>query len=129
MSKAEIKKWKWKSTIIDFDNISNEKDKFNFVKKDWVFKYLGIPDKDIHEWYNGRFSCEYNDALIYAKELGLVEDYVDYEDKIYELQQELDKYKDAIAKFKDLKSLIGILNDKNMDYSFSEILKELEKEI
>jgi hypothetical protein len=81
----EIEYWKWKSTIIDFDNISDEKISSNdyITKKDWVFRYLGIPDKDVHEWYSGGFSCEYNQALIYAKELDLVED---YEDKIFNLQ-------------------------------------------
>ena len=87
MNKEEIVYWKWKNTIIDFDVISNETidyDKF-ITKKDYVFRYLGIPDNEIHEWYNGGFSSEYNNALIYARQLGLVENYIDYENEIYEL--------------------------------------------
>ena len=83
--------WKWKSTIIDFDTISDEKADFGnyLTKKDMIFQYLGTPDKKVHEWYNGGFSCEYNHALKYAKELGLVEDYVDYEDKFLQLKEEI----------------------------------------
>ena len=81
--------WKWKNTIIDFNNISDEKDEYSkyMTKKDIVFHYLGTPDEDIHEWYNGGYSSEYNTALRYAKELGLVEDYIDYEDEIYKLKE------------------------------------------
>lgn len=81
--------WKWKNTIIDFNTISDEKDEYSkyMKKKDLVFHYLGTPDEDIHEWYNGGYSCEYNTALRYAKELGLVEDYIDYEEIRYQLQQ------------------------------------------
>lgn len=69
----EVKYWKWKSTIIDFNAISDEPLDYAFhpKKKEWVFRYLGIPDNDIHEWYNGGFSSEYNRALKYAEELGL----------------------------------------------------------
>ncbi len=96
----EIEYWKWKNTIIDFNNISDEKiDYDNYhTKKDWVFYYLGCPDEEIHEWYNGGFSSEYNTALRYAKQLGLVEDYIDYEEKIYDLQQENKQLKDRINK-------------------------------
>lgn len=88
-----IKYWKWKSTIIDFNAISDEPiDYADYPKKkEWVFRYLGIPDNDIHEWYNGGFSSEYNRALKYAKELGLVEDYIDYDDIIYDLKQQLEQ--------------------------------------
>jgi hypothetical protein len=81
--------WKWKNTIIDFKTISDEKDEYSkyITKKDLVFRYLGTPDEDIHEWYNGGYSSEYNTALRYAKELGLVEDYIDYEEIRYQLQQ------------------------------------------
>lgn len=87
--KNKSKYWKWKSTIIDFDNISNEKADFGdyWTKKEMIFHYLGTPDNKIHEWYNGGWSCEYNYALSYAKELGLVENYVDYEDEIYQLKE------------------------------------------
>ena len=86
----EVEYWKWKNTIIDFDNISDEKDEYGSyaTKKDIVFHYLGTPDNDIHEWYNGGFSSEYNTALRYAKQLGLVEDYIDYEEELYTLKQE-----------------------------------------
>ena len=77
--------WQWKSTIIDFDTISDEKADFGdyTTKKEMIFQYLGTPDKEIHEWYNGGYSCEYNYALKYAKELGLVEKYIDYDDIIF----------------------------------------------
>lgn len=85
--------WQWKSTIIDFDTISNEKADFGdyITKKEMIFQYLGTPDKEIHEWYNGGYSCEYNYALKYAKEFGLVEKYIDYDDIIYNLQSKIDK--------------------------------------
>lgn len=98
MNKEKIIKWKWKSTIIDFNAISDElADYGNFLtKKYMVFHYLGTPDDKIHEWYNGGYSCEYNSALKYAKQLGLIEDYIDYEDKIWELEQALDEIWDIL---------------------------------
>ena len=100
----EVKYWKWKSTIIDFNAISDEPiDYADYPKKkEWVFRYLGIPDNDIHEWYNGGFSSEYNRALKYAKELGLVEDYVDYDDIIYDLKQQLEQRDNIINKAREL---------------------------
>ena len=102
----EIEYWKWKNTIMDFNAISDEKIDCNswYTKKDWIFQYLGCPDERIHEWYNGGFSCEYNNALRYAKEFGLVEDYIDYEDEIYNLKQKNEKlnhYKLLYQKVKD----------------------------
>lgn len=116
----EKKYWQWKSTIIDFDTISDEKADFGdyITKKDMIFHYLGTPDKEIHEWYNGGWSCEYNYALSYAKELGLVEDYVDYEDELLQLKEEI-------------KSIIFQLehnpreNSENRDKYIIEQLKEL----
>lgn len=92
--------WKWKNTIIDFDVISNETIDYNeyITKKDYIFHYLGTPDKQIHEWYNGGFSSEYNSALRYAKQLGLVVNYVDYDNEIYELKQQCKKQKEVIDK-------------------------------
>lgn len=100
MDKEEIVYWKWKNTIIDFDAISNETIDYNgyVTKKDYIFYYLGTPDRQIHEWYNGGFSSEYNSALIYARQLGLVENYVDYENKICELEQQCKKQKEVIDK-------------------------------
>lgn len=100
MKESKVEYWKWKSTIIDFDLISNETVDYNkyITKKDYVFYYLGTPDNLIHEWYNGGFSSEYNSALRYARQLGLVEKYIDYEDKIYELTQENKKQKEVIDK-------------------------------
>ena len=94
----EIEYWKWKNTIIDFKNISDEKiDYDNYhTKKDWVFYYLGCPDEEIHEWYNGGFSSEYNTALRYAKELGLVEDYRNYEEEAWQLQNNWNELKDYL---------------------------------
>lgn len=89
----KIEYWKWKNTIIDFNTISDEKDEYGgyATKKDIVFHYLGTPDNDIHEWYNGGFSSEYNTALRYAKQLGLVEDYIDYEEELYTLKSRINK--------------------------------------
>ena len=96
----EVRYWKWKSTIIDFNAISDEPiDYADYPKKkEWVFRYLGIPDNDIHEWYNGGFSSEYNRALKYAKELGLVEDYIDYDNIIYDLKLQLEQRDNIINK-------------------------------
>lgn len=92
--------WKWKNTIIDFDVISNETIDYDeyITKKDYIFHYLGTPDKQIHEWYNGGFSSEYNSALRYAKQLGLVVNYVDYDNEIYELKQQCQEQKKIIDK-------------------------------
>ena len=102
MDKEEIVYWKWKNTIIDFDAISNETIDYNgyVTKKDYIFYYLGTPDRQIHEWYNGGFSSEYNSALIYARQLGLVENYVDYENKICELEQQVREQKEVIDRKK-----------------------------
>lgn len=90
--------WKWKSTIVDFDNIKDEKADFGdyLTKKQMIFHYLGCPDDEIHEWYNGGWSCEYNSALSYAKEYGLVENYIDYEDEIYQLQSNWNSLREYI---------------------------------
>ena len=79
--------WKWKSLIIDFATLSDEKNNYGgyISKKDMVFTYLGTPDDEIHEWYNGKYSSEYNEAYRYGYELGLIEEYIDYEDKIDQL--------------------------------------------
>ena len=99
----EVRYWKWKSTIIDFNAISDEPiDYADYPKKkEWVFRYLGIPDNDIHEWYNGGFSSEYNSALKYAEELGLIEDYIDYEEIICDLKEQLKQKEDIINKAKE----------------------------
>ena len=100
----EVRYWKWKSTIIDFNVITDEPiDYADYPKKkEWVFRYLGIPDNDIHEWYNGGFSSEYNSALKYAEELGLIEDYIDYDDIIYDLKQQLQQRYNIINKVREI---------------------------
>lgn len=77
----DIMYWKWKSMIIDFSKLSNEKNDFGgyTTKKDMVFHYLGTPDEEEHRWYNGGWSSEYNEALRYAFELDLVEKVSDEE--------------------------------------------------
>ena len=78
--------WQWKSTIIDFSKIPDEypNGTINFSKKkkkkEYIFKYLPLPDVEIHKWYNGGWSSEYNDALFYAEEYGLIE-FTDIEEK------------------------------------------------
>lgn len=98
MNKEKIIKWKWKNTIIDFSAISDEPADYGdyLTKKDMIFHYLGTPDDKIHEWCSGGCSCEYNSALTYARQLGLVENYIDYEDKIYKLENALDEIENIL---------------------------------
>lgn len=119
--------WQWKSTIIDFDTISDEKADFGdyITKKEMIFQYLGTPDKEIHEWYNGGYSCEYNYALKYAKELGLVEEYIDYDDIIYNLQSKIDKAIEYIEHYlKDIDNLDNVLINSILLKELLDILKE-----
>lgn len=105
--------WKWKSLIIDFATLSEEKNNYGgyISKKDMVFAYLGTPDKKIHEWYNGKYSSEYNEAYNYAYELGLIDEYIDYEDKIDQLTNnwnELEEWlKDLFEKGYDIKLVLN----------------------
>jgi hypothetical protein len=73
-----MKYWVWKSQVIDFSKLSKETIGHNCsyepTKAEWIFHYLGIPDEKVHKWVNGSYSCEYNTALDYAYELGLVVD-------------------------------------------------------
>ena len=70
-----IKYWRWKSTTIDFGKIPDEypDGPVNPSKKECIFKHLPLPDEEIHRWYNGGWSSEYNEALWYAEEYGLIE--------------------------------------------------------
>lgn len=74
---VEKKYWHWKTTIINFAELPKEKSHWSdyITKVDMIFKYLPLPTSiyEIHEWYNGGWSSEYNEALHYAIELGLVE--------------------------------------------------------
>ena len=79
----EIKKkyWVWKKTIIDFEELPNAYvDGQYYTKADYIFHYLPLPDTGIHEWYNGGYSSEYNEALWFAEELGLIE-FIDIEEE------------------------------------------------
>lgn len=125
--------WKWKSTIIDFNNISDEKADFGdyWTKKEMVFHYLGIPDDGIHEWYNGGWSTEYNYALSYAKQLGLVEEYRDYDDELFEKQELINKQKEVLDKIKPMLEELKNLYDDNYTVSdkvgdILELLEEIE---
>lgn len=129
--------WKWKNTIIDFDVISNETIDYNeyITKKDYIFHYLGTPDKQIHEWYNGGFSSEYNSALRYAKQLGLVVNYIDYDNEIYELKQQCQEQKEVINKaIEELKKGLHELDTRRREEVYIEqyieealnMLKEVE---
>lgn len=119
--------WKWKNTIIDFNAISDEKDEYSkcMTKKDIVFHYLGIPDEDIHEWYSGGYSSEYNTALRYAKELGLVEDYIDYE----EIRYQLEEVKQEMARLnnKNLELIVKLNNQADEIERLNNNIKELLK--
>ena len=111
--------WKWKSTIIDFDNIKEEKADYGdyWTKKEMIFHYLGCPDDKIHEWYNGGWSCEYNSALSYAKEYGLVENYIDYEDEIYQLQSNWNSLREFVKEngFYERQDIIDAICNPNED--------------
>jgi hypothetical protein len=108
MSEENIYYWKWKNTIIDFENISDEKADFGdyTLKKDFVFKYLGTPDKAIHEWKNGWYSSEYNNALKYAKELCLIEKYYDYDEELYEKDKEIERLQNIIDELENIMHLM-----------------------
>lgn len=126
--------WKWKSLIIDFGNIIDEKNDYGeyIKKKDMVFAFLGTPDEEIHEWHNGKYSSEYNEAFRYAKQLNLIEEYIDYDDLLYEKEQELDKYKNIIDElekgFFDIRQLTFSKynsNEWNNCLSFNDDIKPL----
>ena len=74
--------WQWKSTIIDFSKIPDEYPYgiINWSKKEYIFKYLPLPNEEIHRWYNGGWSSEYNGALFSAEEYGLIE-FIDMEEE------------------------------------------------
>lgn len=74
---VEKKYWRWTTTVIDFAKLPQEKiygSRYR-TKEDEIFRYLPLPTSttEIHEWYNGGWSCEYNCALHYAIEYGLAE--------------------------------------------------------
>lgn len=72
MTKKEY--WVWKKTVIDFEELPNDWVPGHYYSKaDYIFQYLPLPDTMVHEWYNGAYSSEYNEALRYAKELDLIE--------------------------------------------------------
>ena len=74
------KYWVWKTTKIDFEELRNNLVRGqDYTKVDYIFYYLPLPDTMLHEWYNGGYSSEYNEALGYAEELGLIE-WVNMED-------------------------------------------------
>ena len=85
--------WRWKSTSIDFSLFESEWDdtchkESKRVKMSRICRQLSLPfNKDVHEWENGQFSCEYNEALRHAFELDLVE-------QVYYIE-ELDSYVDS----------------------------------
>lgn len=65
--------WVWNTTKIDFDKLPKDDIRGEFYSKtDCVFRYLPLPDDSVHEWRNGEYSSEYNEALRYAEELGLI---------------------------------------------------------
>lgn len=123
----EKKYWKWKSTIIDFDNIKEEKADFGdyWTKKEMIFHYLGCPDDKIHEWYNGGWSCEYNYALSYAKQYGLVEDYIDYDDELYQKQEIINKQKEILDKIKEYCKEETIDNREYRDVAYKDALNNI----
>ena len=76
--------WRWKSTIIDFSKIPDEYPYgiINYSKKEYIFRYLPLPNEETHTWYNGGWSSEYNGALQYAEEYGLIEFIEEEEEQI-----------------------------------------------
>lgn len=95
--------WRWKSMIIDFSTLSNEVNDYGgyILKKDMIFSYLGTPDEEIHEWYNGKYSSEYNEAFRYAKQLGLIEEYIDYDEKLSEKDKKIEELTNIINRFEE----------------------------
>ena len=73
----ETKFWRWKTTVIDFEALSKDTVPWStyITKISYIFHYLPLPTPswDIHDWYPGGWSSEYNEALSYAIELGLCE--------------------------------------------------------
>lgn len=119
--------WKWKNLIIDFATLSDEKNNYGgyISKKDMVFAYLGTPDDKIHEWYNSKYSSEYNEAYKYAYELGLIEKYVDYEDKIDQLTNNWNELEEWLKENeKTCKE-----NDNNVAVNFINVVLDKMKEI
>lgn len=78
--------WKWKTTTIDFSSMKNwvEKERIKYI-----FNYVGIPDTEIHEFENGKYTTEYNMAIKNAIQLGMIEKYPCYEDILIELENYL----------------------------------------
>ena len=81
--------WEWVVFKIDFNDYQDMKEEhcswdwpkdFDWKKKyngdgyklTYGFRYVGLPQKGIYEWYNGGYSSEYNKALNYLIELGLI---------------------------------------------------------
>lgn len=65
--------WMWKTATIDFEKLLKckvEGDKY--LKIEYIFKYLPFPSKEINVWHTGSHSEEYNKALTYAEEFGLI---------------------------------------------------------
>lgn len=65
--------WVWNTTKIDFDELPKHDIPGQFLSKaDYIFHYLPLPNNSVYEWRNGEYSSEYNEALRYAEELGLI---------------------------------------------------------
>ena len=84
--------WRWKNTVIDFSRFDDN----NYEREDLHYKInqvmyrLPLPfNNEVHEWNNGEYSSEYNEALRYAFDLGLIE-------QVYYLKQ-FDIYVDEEA--------------------------------
>ena len=79
------------------------------------------------EWKRFLSWCyETNDKTveIHRDKLKYVMDYTtNLQQENKQLQNKISEYQFMIAKFKDLKSMVGILNEKALEHSFNEILK------
>lgn len=65
--------WMWKTATIDFEKLLKRKvEGDKYLKIEYIFKYLPFPSKEINVWYTGAHSEEYNKALTYAEEFGLI---------------------------------------------------------
>lgn len=126
----KIKLWVWKNTIIDFEKLTNKSiEKNDHIKKvDYIFHHLGVPDKKIHEWYNGGWSCEYNEALNYGIQLGLIEWYKDYEAEYYNLQGKIDKAVEYIIEEYFKRAQLGITDKTFQEGEIQRLLKILQGE-
>jgi DNA replicative helicase MCM subunit Mcm2 (Cdc46/Mcm family) len=91
-----MENWKWKKLAIDFNNYKTDYERKTIRE---IIEWLGIPDNETHEFANGMYSCEYNEAYKKAKQFDLIEKYVDYEQECFDLKVRIDKAIEYIEEY------------------------------